>query len=133
MTRSNAIGVGAYQTVALFVFLAGVLALAAPAEAYIGPGAGFALLSSFLVLFTTIILAAFSLLILPFRFLLRLIMRKSRPKPWIERLIVVGFDGQDPKITERLMKEGWSRMSSRVISRCSPTHAGSGGASRSIA
>ncbi len=106
MTRSNAIGVGAYQTMALFVFLAGVLALAAPAEAYIGPGAGFALLSSFLVIFTTIILSAFSLLILPFRFLLRLIMRKSRPKPWIERLIVVGFDGQDPKITERLMKEG---------------------------
>jgi len=90
----------------LVVFLIGLLVLAEPALAYIGPGAGFALLSSFLVLFTTIILAAFSLLILPFRFLLRLILRKSRPKPWVERLIVVGFDGQDPRITEKLMQEG---------------------------
>ncbi len=40
---------------------------AAPAEAYIGPGAGFALLSSFFVLFTTLLLALVSLLIWPFR------------------------------------------------------------------
>ncbi len=32
--------------------------------------------------------------------------RRQRAKPWIKRLIVVGFDGQDPKITERLMAEG---------------------------
>ena len=38
--------------------------VAPPAEAYIGPGAGFALLSSFFVVFTTIILAALSLLTL---------------------------------------------------------------------
>ena len=100
MTRSDSSTRRVPRAVSLLVFLAGLLAFAVPASAYIGPGAGFALLSSFLVLFTTIILAAFSLLILPFRFLLRLIMRKSRPKPWIERLIVVGFDGQDPKITE---------------------------------
>jgi predicted AlkP superfamily phosphohydrolase/phosphomutase len=106
MTRSDSSGRWRPGAVALVVFLACLLAVAEPAHAYIGPGAGFALLSSFLVLFTTIILAALSLLILPFRFLLRLILRKSRPKPWIERLIVVGFDGQDPKITERLMKEG---------------------------
>ncbi len=106
MTRSDSSTRRVPRAVSLLVFLAGLLAFAEPASAYIGPGAGFALLSSFLVLFTTIILAAFSLLILPFRFLFRLIMRKSRPKPWIERLIVVGFDGQDPKITERLMKEG---------------------------
>ena len=42
-----------------------------PAQAYIGPGAGFALLSSFLVLFTTIVLALFSLLVWPFRLLWR--------------------------------------------------------------
>jgi predicted AlkP superfamily phosphohydrolase/phosphomutase len=106
MTRSDPSARRASGAVTLVVFLAGLLAFPEPAHAYIGPGAGFALLSSFLVLFTTIILAGLSLLILPFRFLLRLILRKSRPKPWIERLIVVGFDGQDPKITERLMKEG---------------------------
>src|SRR5262245_35864101 len=42
-------------------------AVAPPAEAYIGPGAGFALLSSFFVVFTTIILAALSLLTWPIR------------------------------------------------------------------
>jgi len=87
--------------------LAGITAaLAAPAHAYIGPGAGFALLSSFLVLFTTIILVVFSLLLWPLRALLRLLRRSKRGKPWARRLIVVGFDGQDPKLTERLMKQG---------------------------
>jgi predicted AlkP superfamily phosphohydrolase/phosphomutase len=80
--------------------------MAAPAHAYIGPGAGFALLSSFLVLFTTIILAILSLLILPFRSLWRFVMRRKRVKPLIKRLIVVGFDGQDPKLTEKFMKQG---------------------------
>ncbi|HXV59166.1 MAG TPA: alkaline phosphatase family protein [Vicinamibacteria bacterium] len=77
-----------------------------PAEAYIGPGAGFALLSSFLVVFTTILIALLSLLVWPFRMAWRFLMRRSRPKPWIRRLIIVGFDGQDPKLTERFIKRG---------------------------
>ena len=81
-------------------------ALAPPAQAYIGPGAGFALLSSFLVIFTTIILAFLAVLLWPFRMLWRLIKRGKRPKPWIRRLIVVGLDGQDPQLTDRFMKEG---------------------------
>ncbi|HUF78434.1 MAG TPA: alkaline phosphatase family protein, partial [Thermoanaerobaculia bacterium] len=85
---------------------AAALALAAPAEAYVGPGAGFALLSSFLVLFVTILIAIASILILPFRFLWRLIRRRRQAKPHIRRLIVVGLDGQEPKITDRLMAEG---------------------------
>ena len=49
----------------LVVLIVGVVLLVAPqtAEAYIGPGAGFALLSSFLVVFTTILIAVASLLI----------------------------------------------------------------------
>ncbi|MGD2113932.1 MAG: alkaline phosphatase family protein [Acidobacteriota bacterium] len=88
------------------LFLLALVGLAAPAAAYVGPGAGFALLSSFLVLFTTIVLALLSLLIWPFRTLWRLIRRSRRIKPKIKRLIVVGLDGQDPKITDRLMAEG---------------------------
>jgi predicted AlkP superfamily phosphohydrolase/phosphomutase len=86
--------------------LAGLTAAATPADAYIGPGAGFALLSSFLVVFTTLILALISLLTWPFRTLWRMARRRQRGKPWIKRLIVVGFDGQEPKITERLLAEG---------------------------
>lgn len=82
------------------------LALAAPAAAYVGPGAGFALLSSFLVLFVTMLLALVSVLLWPFRMIWRRIHRPKRGKPWVRRLIVVGFDGQEPKITDRLMAEG---------------------------
>jgi predicted AlkP superfamily phosphohydrolase/phosphomutase len=75
-------------------------------DAYVGPGAGFAVLGSFAVLFLTMLLAGASLLAWPFRMLWRAIRRRSKSKPLIQRLIVVGFDGQDPRITERLMEEG---------------------------
>ncbi len=88
--------------------LLGVVAAlaAAPAAAYVGPGAGFALLSSFLVIFVTFVFALAALLAWPFRMLWRLIRRTRRPRPWIQRLIVVGLDGQDPGLTDRFMKEG---------------------------
>jgi predicted AlkP superfamily phosphohydrolase/phosphomutase len=88
--------------------LAPALLLGVPgiAEAYIGPGAGFALLSSFLVLFTTILIAILSLLVWPFRVLWRAMLGKKAPVAQINRLIIVGLDGQDPKLTDTYMKEG---------------------------
>ena len=83
-----------------------IVLAAVPAEAYVGPGAGFALLSSFLVVFTTIILAFVSLLIWPFRLAIRAIKRGRPVKPLISRFIVVGLDGQDPKLTDRFIAEG---------------------------
>ena len=78
----------------------------ATAEAYVGPGAGFAVLGSFAVLFVTMLLAGASLLVWPFRMLWRALRRRTRSKPLIKRLIVVGFDGQETRITERMMAEG---------------------------
>jgi predicted AlkP superfamily phosphohydrolase/phosphomutase len=92
--------------IASILFLALALAAAVPAQAYIGPGAGVALLSSFLVLLTTMVLVVFSLLLLPFRLLWRAVRRKKRARPWVRRVVIVGLDGQDPQITERLMAEG---------------------------
>jgi predicted AlkP superfamily phosphohydrolase/phosphomutase len=83
-----------------------VLGVAAPALAYVGPGAGFALVSGFLVIFTTIVLAFLSLLIWPFRMLWRMVRRRGRGRARIRRFVVVGFDGQDPRITDRLMAAG---------------------------
>jgi predicted AlkP superfamily phosphohydrolase/phosphomutase len=85
-----------------------IVTIASPsvADAYIGPGAGFAVLGSFAVLFVTMLLAGASLLIWPFRMLWRAIRRRTKSKPLVKRLIVVGFDGQDPSITERMMAEG---------------------------
>jgi len=86
---------------------AALLAAAAlPAHAYIGPGAGFALLGSFMVILTTIVLAGVALLAWPFRMLFRALRRKKRGKALARRLIVVGLDGQDPKLTDRFMAEG---------------------------
>jgi predicted AlkP superfamily phosphohydrolase/phosphomutase len=78
----------------------------AVADAYIGPGAGFAVLGSFAVLLVTMVLAGFSLLLWPFRTLWRAIRHRSKTKPLVKRLIFIGFDGQDARITERMMKDG---------------------------
>jgi len=76
------------------------------ADAYVGPGAGFALLGSFFVVFATMILAGVSLLILPFRTVWRMLRRRARSEPLAPRVIVVGFDGQDAHLTEKFMAEG---------------------------
>ncbi len=83
-----------------------LLVLAPPVSAYVGPGAGFVLISSFLVFFTTVILVILSFLSWPFRMLWRMVRYRNRPKPWIRRLFIVGFDGQDPGLTDRFMAEG---------------------------
>lgn len=92
----------------LTLTLAGMLLLAAPApaSAYIGPGAGFALVSSAFVLVTTMLVVAFTLLAWPFRAAWRLVTLPRRPKASIARLVVVGLDGQDPKLTDQFMREG---------------------------
>jgi len=79
---------------------------AQPAYAYVGPGAGFALLSSFLVLFTTLVAALASLLFWPFRMLWRRLRGGAPPRARIRRLVIVGFDGQDPALTDRFMADG---------------------------
>ncbi len=87
--------------------VAGILGLlASPAEAYIGPGAGFALLSSFAVILVTLVVAIFAVLLWPFRMTWRALRRKKRGKQLVKRLVVVGLDGQDPKLTDRFMAEG---------------------------
>ena len=83
-----------------------ILISAAPALAYIGPGAGFALMSSAFVLVTTVLVVVATVLAWPFRAVWRLITMPKRPRPSIKRLIVVGLDGQDPKLTDRFMQEG---------------------------
>lgn len=78
-------------------------------QAYIGPGAGFAFVSSFLVLLLAVLLAGFSLLSWPLRLLVRLFFQrkgKGRRKTDFSRVVVVGFDGMDPKLAEDFMKEG---------------------------
>jgi predicted AlkP superfamily phosphohydrolase/phosphomutase len=83
------------------------LVLAAPLAAYIGPGAGFAFLSSFLVLFLTFLLAVFSFLSWPFRFVWKAIRgRRAYRKSPVDRVVILGLDGMEPTLAEKFMAEG---------------------------
>lgn len=75
--------------------------------AYIGPGAGFAFLGSFLTLLTGLLMGALSVLSWPFRILWRTARRGRAYAPAkVRKVIVLGLDGLDPRLTERLMGEG---------------------------
>ena len=80
--------------------------VAATADAYVGPGAGFALVTSFFVLLTTLLAAVASLVLWPARRLWRRLRHGPKPKALARRLIVIGFDGQEPSLTERWMSQG---------------------------
>lgn len=75
--------------------------------AYIGPGAGFAFLGSFLSLLAGFALSLTSFLLWPFRMLWRLIRRRRGFRhARVKKVIFLGLDGLDPKLTEAYMKEG---------------------------
>jgi len=84
-----------------------LLGCATPSYAYIGPGAGFALVSSFFVLIVAGFSALFTVLTLPIRTVYLLFRRrKVRRNLRARRVIVVGFDGMDPELCRRFMAEG---------------------------
>ena len=75
--------------------------------AYIGPGAGFAFLGSFLTLLTSLALSVVSLLLWPFRMLWLLVRSKQGfRKARVKKVIFLGLDGFDPGLAERFMAEG---------------------------
>jgi predicted AlkP superfamily phosphohydrolase/phosphomutase len=92
---------------ALLVIAAAVMLLPERAEAYAGPGAGFAVLSSFWTLFVAFLYSLYAFFTWPFRHLVRsLRRRKAYGKAQIKRAVILGFDGMDPELTERFIKEG---------------------------
>jgi len=74
---------------------------------YVGPGAGFAFLGSFLSLLAGFLLSFFSLLTWPFRMAWRLVRRRQGFRnAQVKKVIFLGLDGLDPKLTERFMADG---------------------------
>ncbi|MEX2260304.1 MAG: alkaline phosphatase family protein [Bryobacteraceae bacterium] len=75
--------------------------------AYVGPGAGFAFLGSFLSLLAGFLLGAGSLLLWPFRMAWRMLRRRRGFRgAQVKRVIFLGLDGLDPRLTERFLAEG---------------------------
>jgi predicted AlkP superfamily phosphohydrolase/phosphomutase len=85
-----------------------VLALTAgAAHAYIGPGAGFALGGSMLVLLVTFALAFAIILTWPIRFAIKAIKVGNPYKTAMtKRVVILGLDGMDPGLTAKFIREG---------------------------
>jgi predicted AlkP superfamily phosphohydrolase/phosphomutase len=91
-----------------FLIIGGIIVLLPlRSEAYAGPGAGFAVLSSFWTLFVAFLYSLYAFFTWPFRHLLRLLRRRTAyGKAQIKRAVILGFDGMDPELTERFIEEG---------------------------
>src|SRR5436190_20590515 len=89
------------------VVLSSVILSATPAHAYVGPGAGFAFLGSAMVFLMTLFLGFLTVAFWPIQWAVRKargfgVSKKARTR----RAVIVGIDGLDPKLTERLIAEG---------------------------
>ncbi len=84
-----------------------ILILPTAAHAYVGPGAGFAFIGSFMALFAALIAGIGSLLIWPIRFVIRSIRRrKVLGNSKLKRMVILGLDGLDPKLVDQWMADG---------------------------
>ena len=84
-----------------------VLAVPARAEAYIGPGAGFAVVGSFLVMFGAILSGLVLLFTWPIRYVIRAIKgRRAFARSRIKKFVILGLDGMDFGLTEKYLAEG---------------------------
>src|SRR5438093_993951 len=91
------------------LLLATLLVLLAPnpAHAYIGPGAGFALAGSFLAVFAAICSAILMLITWPVRLFWRALFGwRALARSRFKRVVVLGLDGLDYTLTERMLAEG---------------------------
>ena len=75
--------------------------------AYVGPGAGFAFLGSFLTVFLAAVAGIVSVVAWPFRMAWLLVRRRGAlRRARVQKIIFLGLDGLDPKLTEQWMDEG---------------------------
>ena len=89
---------------ALFI---AILVAPTTAHAYVGPGAGFAFIGSFLALFTALLAGIGSLLIWPIRFVIRSFRRrKALSRSNLKRMVILGLDGLDPILVDQWMAAG---------------------------
>jgi predicted AlkP superfamily phosphohydrolase/phosphomutase len=75
--------------------------------AYIGPGSGFAFISSFLTVILGFFASVLSFLSWPFRLAWRTLRRrKGFRDARVKKVIFLGLDGLDPRLTEQFIAEG---------------------------
>ncbi len=95
-----------YILIILFSLILFVFAECKIAYAYVGPGAGFALITSFFTLFIAFFLAIISVLTWPVRALYKSIIGKNAYKnSKVKRAVIVGLDGFDPELAQKFINE----------------------------
>ena len=91
------------------VVLAAIALLMLPghAEAYIGPGAGFAVGSTVIAVFLALLSGAAAIFLWPFRWVIRSI-RGWRALKWarVKRVVILGLDGMEPTLAEKYLAAG---------------------------
>ena len=93
--------------VSFFALTLALVSIAAPSFAYIGPGAGFALVSSFVTLFVAFAAGALALFTFPARAAIRHFKRRrSLRRARVHKVVMLGLDGLDPDRCELLMDRG---------------------------
>ena len=91
----------------VFLIVLLVLAIQVKAEAYIGPGAGFAVMGSFLAVFSAVVAGALALFTWPVRWIVRAIRyRRAFARSRIRQCVILGLDGMDPRLAEKMLAEG---------------------------
>ena len=91
----------------LFLAVLFMLLIPSQAHAYIGPGAGFALAGSFLAVFAAVFSSLLLLLTWPVRLLARALRgQRALARARVKRVVVLGLDGLDYRLTEKLLSEG---------------------------
>ncbi len=90
------------------LLVAALVVLLAPrqASAYIGPGAGLAVVGSFFAVFVALCSGVLLLLTWPLRFLWRTLFRRRTPRGRVKRVVILGLDGMDYGLTQELISEG---------------------------
>lgn len=98
------------RSISLLVIIWSMLC-ATPALAYIGPGAGFAFFSSFLVFALSFLTAILAIIMFPVRLLLRGVLKKHRGDVHQkirtrQKVVIVGLDGLSPMLLQKFMDKG---------------------------
>ncbi len=76
-------------------------------HAYIGPGAGIALVGSFMAVLVALFSAFLAVLTWPIRWIWRAIRnRRALAKAKVRRVVILGLDGLDPQLVEEFLEEG---------------------------
>ena len=104
-----------------------ILVLLVPntAQAYIGPGAGFAVGTTVVAFFAAMVSGLAAIFLWPMRWLVRSVRgRRAHAQARVQRVVILGLDGMEPTLAEKYMAEGKLPNLSRLKSEGTYTRLG---------